>query len=101
MKLQFRVRNPQTGAFLYYPEEPEALNLAHLDVDLYTGIKDKHGMEVYENDTIFVDHFHPSTYTVRFIEGGFCAWNEVMDDYFIDINMLTDSVGCHFAVVKK
>jgi len=58
-----------------------------------TGLRDRFETEIYEGDTIQSSDHNPDTFTVEFIEGGFCATypgNYIL----IDINHFFSSKGC-------
>lgn len=66
--------------------------------ELFTGLLDKNGIEIYEGDVIRTKSHHPEKMEIRFIEGGFCAWWG-NDDYPIDIAHFYDSTGCCLEVI--
>jgi uncharacterized phage protein (TIGR01671 family) len=69
-----------------------------MSYELFTGLKDKNQVNVYENDIVKAEGWNPENYIIKFIKGGFCLTS---DDRIltIDINMVYDSLGCHIAVI--
>lgn len=68
-------------------------------VDMFTGLLDKNGTEIYCNDVVKSKHHNPETYTIKFIEGGYCATNELIKGYPIDINHFYHSNGIDIEVI--
>jgi uncharacterized phage protein (TIGR01671 family) len=67
-------------------------------VGQFTGLCDKNGVEVYENDFVRAEKYNPEIYLVEFIQGGFCCTHK--NDFFpIDISHFYPSCGCEFEVI--
>jgi uncharacterized phage protein (TIGR01671 family) len=87
------VADHEDDAIWWWHEPPKAIMQ-------YTGLKDKNGKEVYEDDIVVVTGWSPETYVIKFIEGGFCATNDArLKGSPIDINIMYPSTGCMFTVV--
>lgn len=67
--------------------------------DQFTGLLDCKGMEIYEGDLIQAESHGKNTYEIRFIEGGFCAYQEALKGFPIDINHFYPSGGPDIEVI--
>lgn len=47
-----------------------------LEIEQFTGLVDKNGTKIFENDIIAMDSWNPKHYVIKFIEGAFCLANK-------------------------
>lgn len=74
------------NTFYTYEVHPESIGQ-------YTGLDDKDKRQIFEYDIVWAEQYNPQVYIIKFIEGGFCLYNNERD-IPIDINHFFPSVGC-------
>lgn len=65
----------------------------------FTGLHDKNGKEIYEDDLVTSRSHLPDVMQVEFIEGAFCMTHPTINDYPIDINHFYPSIGTDLVVI--
>jgi len=71
----------------------------YLITQMFTGLLDKNGKEIYEDDFVTSESHLPEVMRVEFIEGAFCMTHSTIDDYPIDINHFYPSIGTDLVVI--
>lgn len=65
----------------------------------FTGLKDRNGKPIYENDFVTSKSHLPEVMQVEFIEGAFCMTHPTINGYPIDINHFYPSIGTDLEVI--
>lgn len=58
------------------------------EVMQYTGLKDKNGKEIFENDIVKIDSWEPKIHEVVFDRGAFCFRSGKDDNFYNDCKYL-------------
>ncbi len=107
--IKFRAWNKPTKQMLYWGFIYEILTghgadsrnfePEHNEWMQFTGLLDKNGKEIYENDLVSSKSHLPEVMQVEFIEGAFCMTHPTIEDYPIDINHFYPSIGTDLIVI--
>jgi hypothetical protein len=88
----------EDGHHLYFDTD-DALWVTSETVSQYIGLDDLAGVKIFGGDIVYAESYNPAEYVIEYIEGGWCATNELIKGLPIDINHFYSSIGCSIKVI--